>query len=52
LQQCLFNANPDPNHTANPTNPNPNPNPTNPTNHSALLLLYVFGNAPWVVRKK
>ena len=35
-QRYLFNAIPDTNHNANPTNPNryskDNPNPTNPTN--------------------
>ena len=37
-QRYLFNAIPDTNHNANPTNPNRNskgnPNPTNPTNHN------------------
>ena len=38
-QRYLFNAIPDTNHNANPTNPNRyskgNPNPTNPTNPNA-----------------
>ena len=45
-QRYLFNAIPDTNHNANPTNPNryskgnPNPtNPTNPTNLPTLLTL-------------
>jgi len=42
-QQYLFNAIPDSNHNANPTNPNRyskrNPNPTNPTNPTTLLTL-------------
>jgi len=37
-QRYLFNANPDTNHNANPTNRNRyskgNPNPNNPTNHT------------------
>ena len=42
-QRYLFNAIPDTNHNANPTNPNRyskgNPNPTNPTNPTRLLTL-------------
>jgi len=43
LQRYLFNAIPDTNHNANPTNPNRyskgNPNATNPTNPTKLLTL-------------